>query len=251
MSATATVAFAATVRSEWTKLRTSRATMLTAMAAALVTLVITALHCANAPRGGIDAVGASLFGITVSQFVAGVCGVLAVTNEYSSATMSISLVATPRRGQLFAAKTALLATTALGYGTLTAATSFTLGRVMLGTPHAETGDPIVTLRRIAGAAAVLTAISLLGLACGYLARHSAGAILAVLALLVLPKLLGDALPTVARGHVLRYMPLSAADSLVSLPDPTTLAPLTALAVIAVQVTALLALAGAAFACRDA
>lgn len=251
MSAAAPVVFAATVRSEWTKLRTSRATVLTALGAALVTLGLTALHCANAPRGGIDAVGASLFGITVAQFIAGVWGALAVTSEYSSATMSISLVATPQRGRLFAAKTALLAATSLGYGILTVAASFTLGRALLGTLHTEAADPIVTLRRIAGAAAVLTAISLLGLACGYLTRHSAGAIVATLAVLVLPKLLVDALPAAARGHILRYTPLSAADSLISLPDPKTLAPLPALAVIAAEVTALLALAGLAFARRDA
>jgi len=251
MSAAAPVRFAATVRSEWTKLRTSRAVMLTALAAALVTFVLTALHCANAPRGRIDAVGASLFGITVAQFIAGVCGAVAVTNEYSSATMRISLVATPRRGQLFAAKTALFAATALGYGALVVGVTFALGRTLLGTLHSDAGDPVTVIRRIAGAVAVLTVMTLLGLACGYLTRHSAGAIVATLAVLILPKLVADALPAAVHGHVLRYTPLSAADSLVSLPDPGILAPATALAVIAVEVAALLALAGVAFARRDA
>ena len=162
---TGEVPFAATARSEWTKLRTSRGTVLTALAAALITLMLTALHCANAPAGQIDAVGASLFGITVAQFVAGVCGALAVTNEYSSATMRISLVATPPRVRLFLGKVLLLAGAALSYGILVAATAFATGWTLLGV-HAHTGDPALAVRRILGAAAVLTATTLIGAGCG-------------------------------------------------------------------------------------
>lgn len=244
------VPFRATTRSEWTKLRTSRATVLTALGAALVTLALTALHCANAPAGPIDAVGASLFGVTVAQFVAGVCGALAVTNEYSSATMRISLVATPRRGRLFLSKVVLLTGAALSYGILVAGAGFASGWSLLGA-HAHTDDPATAVRRILGAAAVLTATTLIGAACGYLARHSAGAIVAALGVLVLPKLILDALPAAERTHLLRYTPLSAADSLVSVAGPDILAPLAALAVLIAEVVALLAAAGLVFARRDA
>lgn len=246
----ASVPFAATVRSEWLKLRTSRATVLTALAAAVVTLALTALHCANAPAGQIDAVEASLFGVTVAQFVAGACGALAVTNEYSSATMKISLVATPRRVRLFAGKVLLLAAAALSYGLLVSAAAFGSGRALLGT-HAHTADLGQVVRRILGAAVVLTAMTLIGAGCGYLARHSAGAIIATLAVLVLPRLFLNALPAADGRHLLRYTPLSAADSLVSVPGPGILSPLPALAVLIAEIAALLTLAGLAFARRDA
>ena len=244
------VPFAATVRSEWTKLRTTRAAVSTAVAAAVVTFALTALHCANAPAGQIDAVGASLFGITVAQFVAGVCGALAVTNEYSSSTMRVSLVATPRRAQLFTGKILLLLGAALGYGVLVAGAAFASGWSLLGA-QAHTADPALAVRRIMGAATVLTAMTLIGAGCGYLTRHSAGAIVCALSVLVLPKLILDALPAADRTHLLRYTPLSAADSLVSEPVSTNLAPLPALCLLTAEVLALLAVAGLVFARRDA
>jgi ABC-2 type transport system permease protein len=105
------VPFRALLRSEWTKLRSVRATW---WCTGLYLLIVgaagwlAAAGTDSAPESGI-AVSAALTGFGFGQLVLVVLGVLAVTSEYSSGMALVSLTVVPRRFRLLVAKTLVVA----------------------------------------------------------------------------------------------------------------------------------------------
>jgi hypothetical protein len=105
------VPFSALLRSEWSKLRSVRATW---WCTGLYLLVVgatgwlAAASAGTAPR--TDAALATAFtGFGVGQPVLVVLGVLAVTSEFSTGTALVSMTAVPRRTRLLVAKTLVVA----------------------------------------------------------------------------------------------------------------------------------------------
>jgi len=105
------VPFRALLRSEWSKLRSVRATW---WCTGLYLLVVggtgwlAAAGAGTAPRA--DAAVATAFtGFGVGQLVLVVLGVLAVTSEFSTGTALVSMTAVPRRTRLLVAKTLVVA----------------------------------------------------------------------------------------------------------------------------------------------
>jgi len=105
------VPFRAVLRSEWTKLRSVRATWwCTALYLVVVGGVgwLVSAGTDKAPDAGA-AISTALTGFGVGQLVLVVLGVLAVTAEFSSGTALASMTAVPRRTRLLAAKTLVVA----------------------------------------------------------------------------------------------------------------------------------------------
>ncbi|WP_433305065.1 hypothetical protein ACQP2F_17060 [Actinoplanes sp. CA-030573] len=189
-------AFRGAVHAEWIKLWSVRSTWL-ALAAAVAlgaglgladTMSTTRSWdtLTAADRAAFDPVGSGFAGLTFAQLAFGVLGVLAATGDYATGTIIPALTATPRRGRLYLAKAAVVAVTTLVLGQVLAFGLFLLGQAVLRSEHlnAGLGDPGV-LRAVTGAGLYLTAIALVGLGLGALARHPAGGVSALIAVVFL------------------------------------------------------------------
>ena len=148
----------------------------------------------------------------LAQLLIGVLGVLVITAEYSTGVIRSTFAAVPKRLPVLWAKAGVLAVVT-GVPMLVAVfTAFFTGQAILsgdGTGAALT-DPGV-LRAVLGSVGFLAGVALLGLAIGAIVRNTAGAIAALVAiLLLLPGLLGLVLPSGWGDTVVSYLPSNAA-----------------------------------------
>jgi len=102
-----------TLHAEWTKLRTVASTGWLLLGAAVLTVAVgtAADAAATCPAGGCQADPAklSLTGVQAGQAIVAVIAVLAISNEYSTGMIRVTLTAMPRRLTVLAAKAALVA----------------------------------------------------------------------------------------------------------------------------------------------
>jgi len=206
--------FADALRSEFTKIRSTRSTYWTLLALVVVTVGIGALACAGTashPNGidkaTFDATQQSLGGLYVGQLVIAVLGALTITSEYSTGMIRTSLAVQPRRGTLFAAKAVVFAVVSLVTGLVACFASFFIGQAILSSHHlnATLGDPNV-LRAVIGGALFLTACGMLAYGLGAILRHTAGAITAAIGLLFVLSILVSFLPHSWQNSVDKWTP---------------------------------------------
>ncbi|MEU7694659.1 hypothetical protein [Microbispora hainanensis] len=152
---------------------------------------------------------------TLSGLVAGlvaviVVAVLFVTAEHRRGLFRTTLLAAPRRGRAFAAKTVVIGAVAFAAGLTTAALTVPLGaRILQANGNAVLPASTLTeLRVVAGVGALTAAVAILALACGALARRGAAAVAAVVGLVVVPHILATAsvLPLGVARWLLRLTP---------------------------------------------
>jgi ABC-2 type transport system permease protein len=206
--------FADALRSEFTKIRSTRSTYWTLLALVVVCVGIGALACAGTAshphgisRASFDATQQSLAGLYVGQLVIAVLGALTITSEYSTGMIRTSLAVQPRRGVVFAAKGVVFAAVTLVTGLIVSFVSFFVGQAILSGAHlsATLGQPNV-LRAVIGGALFLTACGMLAYGLGALLRHTAGAISAAIGLLFVLTVLVQFLPQSWQNDVNRWMP---------------------------------------------
>ncbi len=184
-----------TLHAEWTKLRTVASTGWLLLGAAVLTVAVStaADAAATCPSGGCQADPAklSLTGVQVGQAIVAVIAVLAISNEYSTSMIRVTLTAMPRRLTVLAAKAALVAGLVLAAGAVAVLASVLAGRLILpghgftpahGYPPLSLGDGPV-LRAACGSVLYLALIALLSLGIATAVRESAVAIGLVLGLL--------------------------------------------------------------------
>jgi ABC-2 type transport system permease protein len=180
------------VLAEWTKLRTLPSTGWLALAIAGSTFGVGAaaiggLQTTSCPLSGCpqDLVRFSLNGVWVGQAVVALLAVLAVTNEYSTGMIQVSVMSCPRRWLMLAAKAATVTGIAVVTGGAGALGSLLFARTVLpgnGFPVLSlTDEP--TLRAGLGTALYFGLIALLGIGVGLVVRDTAGSITGVLGLL--------------------------------------------------------------------
>ena len=100
-------------RMEWIKLRSLRSTWLTlAIAVCAPAGIALATGGSNTTSGGMF-VSNTLVGMLIGVLLTGVAGVLAMTSEYASGTISATFAAAPRRLRVLAAKAAVVGAVAL------------------------------------------------------------------------------------------------------------------------------------------
>jgi ABC-2 type transport system permease protein len=201
------------VRSEFTKIRSTRSTYWALLAVIVATVGFGALASWGAaahPRGlgpGFDATQQSLGGLYISQLIIAVLGALTITSEYSTGMVRTSLAALPRRGTVFAAKGIVFTVVALLTSLVTTFAAFFLGQALMSGHHISVtlGQPNV-LRAVIGGALFLTVCGLLAFGLGMILRHTAGAITAAIGLLFVLSVLVHFLPGSWQVHVDKWMP---------------------------------------------
>jgi ABC-type transport system involved in multi-copper enzyme maturation permease subunit len=213
------------LRSEWTKLRGLRSTWLTLLATAVIGVGIGALIAQANGLGYFDSTpedqavfdptAVSLTSIILAQLVIGTLGVLAMSSEYATGSIQVSLTAVPRRGRLYAAKIVVFGALALVTGQVIGFSSFFLGQSLIagtGAPTATIGQPGV-LRAVIGCGLYLAMLGLLGLALGAIVRSTAGALGALVTITLLVRFVGTTLPAGLQEWVGKYWPITAGEKI--------------------------------------
>ena len=185
------------LHAEWTKLRTLASTFWLLLAAAALTVAVSAAAAAGTrcPSGACadDPARISLTGIYLGQAIVAVLAVMAVSGEYGTGMIRLTLTAMPRRLTVLAAKAGILAALVLVTGTIAVLGSLLAGQLILpghgispshGYPALSLGDGPV-LRAAVGSVFYLALIALLSLGAATALREAAAAIGAVLGLLYL------------------------------------------------------------------
>ena len=185
------------LHAEWTKARTAGSTIWLLLAIIATTIAVgsavaTATRCPAAGCGQ-DPAKVSLSGIDLGQAVVAILAVLAISDEYGTGMIILTLTAIPRRTTMLTAKAAILTGLVMAAGTVAVLGSLLAGRLILpghGFIPAH-GYPLLSLadgpylRAAAGSVLYLILVGLLGLGVTTAIRDSAVAIGIVLGLLYL------------------------------------------------------------------
>ncbi|MFF4415753.1 ABC transporter permease [Streptosporangium sp. NPDC001559] len=181
------------LHAEWTKLRTLAGTgrlLLTIVVLTVAVSVAASAVVSCASQGcGYDPARISLFGVQVSQAVVAVLAVSAISGEYGTNMIHLTLTAMPRRTGVLAAKAITLAGLTLIVGSVAVlASALATRRILL-----DNGFPAETLlltsgpmpRAAVGSVLYLVLIALFSLGVATAVRDSAAAVGVVLGLLYL------------------------------------------------------------------
>ncbi len=225
------------LRSEWIKLRSLRSTWFSLLAALLIVdglgTLFSGLHAHRMASGrdvkilGFDATQVSLRGVFLAQLAIGVLGVLVISGEYGTGMIRSSLAAVPHRHPVLLAKTAVFAVVVFAVSLVATLGGFLLGQQAQASTHVQaTLSTPGAERAIVGAAVYLTLIGVLGVGLGFLIRSTAGAIATLVGIVLVAPLLANALPTPYSTDVIKYLPLSAGQRIISTTevDPNLLGP---------------------------
>ena len=223
-------------RSEWIKFRSVRSSIwalaATAVAIAGTGLLLTAISRGHLAASGrqethIDPVRISLFGMYLAQLTVGLLGVMLATGEYATGMIRATLSAVPRRLTVLGAKLGVFAVVVTATCEAALFITFLACQVMLSSQHAgvSLAAPGV-LRAVVGTGLYLTLVGVLGIALGFAIRNTAGAAAVMFAaVLVVPEVLGAALPSDWADRILPYLPSNAGQAIMNVqPAPDTMAP---------------------------
>jgi hypothetical protein len=164
----------------------------------------------------VDPLQVALYGTLFGAIAIIALGAVYITGEYRRGMIRTTLAASPRRARVLAAKAIVIGSVTFVAGLAGAAVAFVFAErklTALGwTPpvwHDWALTSQVGVRVVVGTAALLAVTALLALAAGAILRRSAGAITAVIGLVVIPLVLAVILPTAPATWLLRYTPAAA------------------------------------------
>jgi ABC-2 type transport system permease protein len=217
------VPFTATLGAEWRKLTSVRATWVNIVAGTLVGAGLTALVSAaigatwrewpEAELAAFEPVLYSLIGTIAPAVALTALAAKAMTDEYASGMVRLTMTVTPRRGRVLAAKATVVAVLTGLAGAVAMIISFLVGQALFagaGLPAADLGDPAA--RRALGLSILVAPVlPLVGLALGVLLRSTAAAVTVALALIMVPSVLGAVFPPWWQENVIAYLPGPAMD----------------------------------------
>ena len=216
--------FAAALRSERIKLTSVRSTWWTLAAMVIIGVGGTTLICAFnadwlASEGADESPGSFItWGMMIAQVCAIVLGTLAVTGEYGTGMMRSTLAATPIRGRVLAAKAVVIASVLFVAGTATALLGYAGGNYFLdraGVGMALEGD---VAQSMYGNGLYMAGLGLFAAAVGFILRHTAATLTAVLALMLVLTNMVLLIPGDTGRWVTKLMPANAG-SVVATPVP--------------------------------
>ncbi|MEO3749687.1 ABC transporter permease [Streptomyces sp. B6B3] len=228
--------------SEWTKIRSVRSTVWTLITMFGLTVgvgLLTAVGLAAADDVSAPLLAGGFFGLMLGQLCIITLGVLVISSEYGTGMMRTTLTACPQRGRVLLAKATVFFLLAFVMTLLATALTGLIHSSMLGDlpvddfarndaileGSIEGGKVVATgehwLGATVGASLYVSLLGLLGLAVGGLLRHSAGAITAMVGVVLLPLVMAgfmvtDSLKDV-REALLEYSPLNGLASLYGIP----------------------------------
>lgn len=210
----------ATIRSEWTKLRTQRGTLVALGMTGLLMAVMSAFFSSQtetnaAFAGDDDVVQLGLSGVVFAQIAAVVAGASLITSEYATGMIRTTLTATQGRLRVLLAKALVLVAAMFPVALVASAVGFVLSQSLLrdrgyvapAYPPVGLTDP-PAVRAIAGTALLLTAYALLALGVGVVLRHSGVTIAIGVGFLFLPVLFLSAFPESWATKIQQLTPLA-------------------------------------------
>ena len=230
--------FGGLMLAEWTKIRSVRSTVWTLIIFVVVSLGLTALFTWLTVRalnnGSGDARSSGIVtdpvnfilgtGLGLGQLAICVLGVLVITSEYTTGAIRAALLAVPRRYPVMLAKGLVFAALVIVVGEIVAFLSFFIGKALVNghvvtlrgnvAGHAVSVHHTITvslsqpgvLQAVVGSGLYLTVLGLFALAIGGLIRHTAGAITAVIGMVLVIFPLAGLLPSSWGAHVHAYLP---------------------------------------------
>jgi len=130
-----------------------------------------------------------------------VVGAMFMTAEYRRGLIRVTMAATPRRGRVLAAKAIVIAAVTFAVGLVSCAVVVAVGQRVLRAHgvYVWPASALTEVRVIVGTAAVLAVAAVIALAIGAMLRRSAGAVAAVIVVIVLPYLLTVTTPLLPVG----------------------------------------------------
>jgi len=222
------VTFGHAVASEWIKFRTLRSTMWTLGATFVVlvglALLVAATTGSSDPGVGLDnadiATTPLVAGTGFGQLVLAVLGALTITGEYSTGMIRSTFSAVPTRTPALVAKALVVVVASFVVAAVSTLVAVAIVKpIFSGTAHElDLGNDDI-LRVVIGMPLYLAATALLALAFGILIRSSAGAIFAVIGLvLVIGPILAN-IPVHWLNNIADYLPSQAGQNLLTI-NPT-------------------------------
>ncbi|MEU8785527.1 ABC transporter permease subunit [Streptomyces sp. NPDC048637] len=210
--------------SEWTKIRSVPSTIWTlgVMLLLIVGIGLLAALAAGSERELDPVLGLGFVGVLLGSLCVITLGVLSISSEYGTGMVRTTLTACPSRVRMLTAKAIVFFALALVITTVATTLVALLDNAMLNGP-APTGDQ--WLRATFGAGLYVALLGLLALSVGTLLRHSAGAISAMMGVVLLPMLLalflqGESLKDIQKA-LIEYSVPSALATLYDIPFLST------------------------------
>lgn len=208
--------------------------------------------------GDDDLVMLSLFGVRLGMIAVIALGVLFMTAEYRTGLIRTTLAAGPRRSSVLAAKAVVLAGTVFVAGLIASVAAFALAQPGLrdggynppAYAHLSLTDGAV-VRAIFGTALFLALLALFSLGIAVVRRRTTGAIVFVIALVVLPQIVAPVISPEADIWVSRLTPIAGLAVQQSIPTGQVIGPWTGLGVLCLYALAALGLAQWRLSRRDA
>ncbi|MGH8880498.1 MAG: ABC transporter permease [Stackebrandtia sp.] len=177
------------LHAEWTKLRTTPTAGLLALATIATTVglgaVVSGSVTCTPQYCDHDTVKLSLSGIPLSQTLVAALAVVCLGGEYGTGMIRSTIMATPRRARVLAAKAVIVSAVTLVSGLVAVPVSLLIGRIILSGKGFE-ALPLggsATLRAAAGSIAYLILIGLFSLGAAALLRNSTAALGTIFGLL--------------------------------------------------------------------
>lgn len=216
------VTFRRVVASEWIKFRSLRSTFWT-LGSAMVLMAAVSLLAAwglsSIPEGeggmpGMSVGSVATTGVYLGQLAVAVLGVLIITGEYSTGMIRSTLAASPRRLAPLGAKALVIAVVVAIIGLMGVVLSY-LATLPF---HDELGVTLDLadrgeLRILLGTPLYLAACALLALGVGAVLRHSAGALAAVVGLMLVVEPVLQAIPFSWSQTIAAFLPSNAGSRL--------------------------------------
>lgn len=252
--------------SEWTKLRTVRSTYWSLISLVVVFLFFSWLlpflvvhswdQTQAADKATIleDPLAVVMnVGMLLGQLGVAVLGVLVTASEYSTGMIRSTLLASPHRMRMLAAKSVVFTVLVLIVGELVAFASFGIGQQTFKSLFSIQLNDDAHMRQVVGVGLYLGMLALFSLVMGSLIRHVAGAICTVIALVLVIGPLLTLIPGKAGRYLYSYEPTNAGYAIFQkdLPDKFLITPWEGYAVFAGWTVVLWILAAWLLARRDA
>jgi ABC-2 type transport system permease protein len=177
---------------EWTKFTTLRSNIvITAVLGLALPLFAVIVAGTESLQPDDTILGASVLGgAIIAQILAAALGATSVTGEIRTGLMRTTLVACPRRLAVLAAKATVAAGVVAAVLLPSALLAFGIGTVILDGDQYATGEPFPA---VLGIALAIASMGVLGVAIGSLVRHSAGAVMVGVAVVMLPTIIAPML----------------------------------------------------------
>lgn len=240
-----------TLHAEWTKSRTLPGTPWLLVGVVAFTVLLGALS-ANAMPVGADPAKAALMGVALGQAVVVILAVAAVSGEYGTAMIRVTLTAVPRRLNVLAAKGFVVVTQTLVAGTVAVLASVAVGDALLPDGLSLSDGPIQ--RAATGSVLYLGLIALMSVGVAALVRDAAAAVGVVLGLLFLTPIVTSLISDpVWHDRLEKLSPMTsglAVQATINL-DQQPVGPWQGLGVLALWAAGALLAGGAALTLRDA